>query len=400
MQTAHITCPHCQTPISLDDALTSQIRASMESALKQESQKELAEIKKKYEEEQREVRERIERELKMQIEEDAKRKQTELTQQLETEKKKRIAAEEKELQVLKKEAALEEATRKLELEVERKLVDERRVIREKTETELLEAQRQKDLEKDKQIQDLKKLLEDAQRKANQGSQQTQGEVQELELERMLKDTFRDDIIEPVGKGVSGADIRQIVRSSRGTVCGTILWESKQTKSWSEGWIPKLKTDLRAEKADIPVIVTTAFHETNWCGMSNREGVWVCSFPLAISTAALLRKSLLDVGREKAMTQNRGDKADMIYSYVTSPSFRQQMEAIAEVYWETKKQIDRERAAMEKIWKARESQSQRIFMGLGSIYGTIQGLAGAGAVPELKGLELFDEEEPSPPHLLE
>jgi hypothetical protein len=254
----------------------------------------------------------------------------------------------------------------------------------------LETQRQKDLEKDKQINDLKKLLEDAQRKANQGSQQTQGEVQELALEEQLRTTFADDIIEPVGKGVSGADIRHVVRTPRGTVCGTMLWESKQTKAWSEGWIGKLKADVRAEKADIPVLATATYSDPNWSGIALHDGVWVCSFRLAVPLALSLRKMLIEVGRQKAMSADRGNKADMIYNYITSQSFRQQIETLAEVYMEMQGQISKEKTAYEKLWKQREGQIHRLFQSTASIYGSIQGLAGANAVPQITGLELLDD----------
>lgn len=368
MPSTQISCPHCHQPISLDDALTGQIKSSLEKDLRREVESDMRKV----------LGEENQKEVKL------------LQEQLAEEKKKRDEAEKQELLLRKKERELTERQEKMELEITRQLDSERQKIKEATEVQLIEAQRQKDLEKDKQINDLKKLLEDAQRKANQGSQQTQGEVQELALEELLRDTFRDDLIEAIGKGVNGADIRQTVRSSRGTVCGIILWESKQTKAWSEGWIAKLKNDLRAEKADIPIIVTAAYNDPHWKGQLYRDGVWICSIALALPLAMALRKSLLDVGRERAMSANRGEKADLIYSYVTSAAFRQQIEAIAEVYLESKTQIDKERGAMEKIWKMREAQAQRILMGLGNIYGSVQGLAGASVIPELKGISLLDD----------
>ncbi len=384
MPSTQITCPSCHTPISLDDAFASQMKASLQQEWQKESVATLEKMQTEFEQKLREERETTERRLRQRLEEDSKRELSFLQERLEEEQKKRKTAEEKELDIRKRELALEEASRSMTLELERKLEEERKSIREKTEFQLIEQQRLKDLQKDKMISDLKKALDDANRKANQGSQQTQGEVQELEMERMLKETFRDDIVEPVGKGVTGADIRQVVRSSKGTICGIILWESKQTKSWSEGWVTKLKTDLRAEHANIPVIVTTAYTENNWCGLTLHDGVWVCNFSLFMPLAMSLRKQLLEVGREKAMAQNKGDKADLIYGYVTSNAFRQQIEALVELYRESHTQIARERGAMEKIWKMREGQAQRLMLSIGNVYGNIQGLAGSSAVPELKG----------------
>lgn len=392
MSSTQISCPSCHAPISLDDAFASQMKSTLQQEWKKETEAAQEKMQTEFEQKLREERETTERRLRSRLEEDSKRELSFLQERLEEEQKKRKSAEDRELDIRKRELALEEASRSMTLEMERKLEEERKSIREKTESQLIEQQRLKDLQKDKMIGDLRKALEDAQRKANQGSQQTQGEVQELEMERLLTETFRDDIIEPVGKGVTGADIRQIVRSSKGTICGIILWESKQTKSWSEGWVSKLKSDLRAEHANIPVIVTTAYTESNWCGLTLHDGVWVCNFSLFMPLAISLRKQLLEVGREKAMAQNKGEKADLIYGYVTSNAFRQQMEALVELYSEAHSQIGKERAAMEKIWKMREGQAQRLMLSLGNIYGNIQGLAGSSAVPELTGLSLLEPEE--------
>lgn len=392
MSSTQISCPSCHAPISLDDAFASQMKSTLQQEWKKETVAAQEKMQTEFEQKLREERETTERRLRSRLEEDSKRELSFLQERLEEEQKKRKSAEEKELELRKRELALEEASRSMTLDMERKLEEERKSIREKTEFQLIEQQRLKDLQKDKMIGDLRKALEDAQRKANQGSQQTQGEVQELEMERLLTETFRDDIIEPVGKGVTGADIRQIVRSSKGTICGIILWESKQTKSWSEGWVSKLKSDLRAEHANIPVIVTTAYSESNWCGLTLHDGVWVCNFSLFMPLAISLRKQLLEVGREKAMAQKSGEKADLIYGYVTSNAFRQQMEALVELYSEAHAQIGKERAAMEKIWKMREGQAQRLMLSLGNIYGNIQGLAGSSAVPELTGLSLLEPEE--------
>ncbi len=377
MPTSQITCPHCHTPISLDDALTGQIQASLEQKLTIQYEEKLATQQKT-----------IEEKIKAQLAKDTSTELTFLKEQLEDKKRKLDDAAKKELELRKKEVAFEERERTRELEIQRQMDEERKKIREVTELQMLEQHRQKDLENEKKLSDMKKALDEAQRKANQGSQQTQGEVRELELENILRETFRDDLIEPVGKGVHGADVRQVVRSSRGTVCGVILWESKQTKIWSEGWIAKLKNDLRAEKADIPIIVTTAYNEPNWLGQTHRDGVWICNFQLFLPLALALRKSLIDAGRERAMALNRGEKSDLIYSYVTSQAFRQQVEALVEVFTEMQIQITKERAVMEKIWKSREGQVQRLLMSTGAIYGSVQGLAGTTVVPELRGLDLI------------
>lgn len=406
-----IICPSCNTPISLDEALTNQIRATLLSDIEEKSKaqsekfkkqaddlrlaQEALELQKVKSEEQ--IKERIaqerialEQKLKAQLTQEKQVEVKFLQEQLDEQKKKAIEAQNRELVLRKKEVELEEAQRSLQLDVQRQLDEERKRIQEKTASEIFEQQRQKDMEKEKVISDLRHSLEDAQRKATQGSQQTQGEVQELALEDLLRTNFPQDVIEPVGKGVAGADVRQIVRSRGGTICGVILWESKQTKSWSEGWITKLKTDLRAEKADIPAIVTAAAPTSGWSGMMTKDGVWICSLQLVLPLAQLLRKAVVDVGYQKAVQQHQGEKADEIYEYITGNAFRQQVSSIVEVYHEMSHQISRERAAMEKIWKQRESQSLRIMTGVGSIFGSIQGIAGASAIPQLEGLELSDD----------
>lgn len=373
-----ITCPHCKSPISLDDALTSQISSSVEESLRIEYQQKVLTVQKETEEK-----------IRKNVLEESKRQLGDLEEQLKEEKKRRAASEEQELALRKKERELIERSEKMELEVERKMEEERKKIQEAIEVKLLEASRQKVMEKDKIITDLQKALEDANRKASQGSQQTQGEVRELALEEHLRTLFRDDVIEPIGKGVNGADVRQIVRSSRGTVCGTILWESKQTKTWSEGWLLKLKTDLRAEKADIPILITAAYNDPKWSGQDFRDGVWICSTELYAPLAMALRKSLIDAARERAMAQGRGEKADLVYSYVSSPAFRQQVESFIDVYTEMQQQITKEKVAMERIWKAREGQSQRLMLSMGTIYGTVQGLAGSAVIPEIAGMDLLE-----------
>jgi hypothetical protein len=229
-------------------------------------------------------------------------------------------------------------------------------------------------------------LEEAKRKAQQGSQQTQGEVLELDLEETLRQEFPNDEIEPVGKGVKGADIRQIVKSPKGFVCGVILWESKRTKAWTDEWLTKLKDDLRAEKANIPVIVSTSLPKELKSLMGLIDGVWVTTYELFIPMATLLRKNLLDIGFQKAVSAHRGDKADLLYEYITGHEFRQQVEALAEVYHEMQEEISKERVAFEKIWKTREGQVKRLSLATANVYGSMQGLVGS-SMPQVKGLDL-------------
>jgi hypothetical protein len=257
-------------------------------------------------------------------------------------------------------------------------------LEKKTSQEESEKFHLKEKEYSQQIESLKKLLEDAQRKASQGSQQLQGEVQELDFEEGLKSAFPHDIIAPVEKGVRGADLSQTVKTPLGNVCGIILWESKRTKQWSDEWILKLKDDMRNSKANIPVIISTVLpKELSNFGL--KDGVWVSKYEYALPLAELLRKGLIDVARERYLAQNRGTKAEDIYSYIISDEFKQQIESIVEVYTSMQKQITDEKKAFERIWKAREAQVSRILTSTARIVGSIQGTSGT-TLP-IKGLDL-------------
>ncbi|MEK7097341.1 MAG: DUF2130 domain-containing protein [Patescibacteria group bacterium] len=279
-----------------------------------------------------------------------------------------------------------------EIEAEKKLLEKEKQIREEAEKNADEKQRLNLAAKNKTITDLQKALDDAQRKAAQGSQQLQGEIMELDFEKSLADAFRDDDIEPVAKGVKGGDIRQVVKSPRGTVCGAMLWEIKRTKNWTDGWIAKLKEDLRTAKANIPIIITEAMPKEIAHDIAQFNSVWVCKPKMAIILATLLRKSLLDAGYQKALAENRGGKADLLYNFVTSHEFVQQVEGMVETYKEMTVQVVKERAAFEKLWAQREKQAQKLLLGTANIIGSMQGHIGQASMPKIKGLELTDDDE--------
>jgi len=356
MNSSTIICPKCKAEIPVEEAISHQFREKIES-----------DVAKK-------IRSESVAELKL--------LQEELTQK----DQKLEDARQAELALRKDKLALEEDKRSFELDKQRQIDEERNKIRLKTEMEMLEAQRLKDKEKDKVIDDLKRALGDAQRKASQGSQQLQGEVQELDLETSLSQKFIYDVIEPVGKGVRGADVRQVVKTQLGNVCGTILWESKRTKAWSDDWLVKLKDDLRSEKANIPVIVSAILPEAAQTGIGLIDGVWVVSYPLYLVLAELLRQKLIDVAREKFVSQNRSGKAESLYNYIVSHEFIQQVEAIAEVYTDMQSQIAKERAAFEKIWKTRQAQVGRLVGSTASIMGSLRGSVGS-TMPAIKGMDL-------------
>ena len=385
-----IICPHCGKSITLTEAISKQIQAEQE----QRFLKQLAEQKQAFQIQLQEKEVQLKKEMwdkaqKAAQEKNAKENQ-ELRNMLEDKDKKLQQMEEMEVSLRKQRTELEEAKRKIELEVVRKLDSERKAIQEKAEKEAEEKNRFIILEKEKQLEDTKKALLEAQRKAAQGSMQTQGEVLELDLEKSLKETFVHDRIEPVAKGVGGADIVHYVVTNTGLNCGIILWEVKQTKHWTEGWISKFKDDLRSQKANIPVLVSSVLPK-GIDGFGLYHNVWVTEPRMALQLAIALRKSLLDAAYERSVAQGKGEKSQLLFDYVASHKFRQRVEALVEVYAEMQTQIIKERISFEKIWKQREGQMQRLFINTAGMYGEMQGLIGS-AMPEIKGLELDNQKQ--------
>jgi len=353
-----INCPHCGEEISIQDALSHQVKKNISEQAKEQAKKELSqEIK--YLQEENEKKER------------------------ELEQTKKI-----ELELRKEKNQLSEDKKNFELEKQRQLDAEREKIRSSTAKEILEQQHSKIAEKDKKISDLQKSLEVAQQKISQGSQQTQGEVPELDLEKELKDIFPSDMIEGIKKGEKGADIRQTVKTIKGTFCGVILWESKSTKSWKDEYITKLKEDVRAENANIPIIVTSVMPKESKEPIYQKEGVWICTFPFAMILAELVRQKLIEVARQKFIAQHQGTKAEELYEYIMGHEFRQQIEAIVEVYNKSKSELIREKRAFESIWKAREEGMEKLIKSTARIAGTITGKVGS-EFPQLKGLDLLE-----------
>ena len=357
-------CPHCGSEIEITQALRQQIEEEIRKSLEVKIQRELEE------------RSLVEFE--------------DLKKQLSEKEEKIEQLREQELKLREERRKLEDKEKDMKLELARQLDEERKKIEEQVLRQAMDEHRLKDLEKDKKIADLQIQLEEALRRARVGSQQLQGEVLELDLEETLRGYFPNDAIEPVGKGIKGADIRQIVKSPKGYVCGVILWETKRTKAWKDEWINKLKDDLRKEKANISVIVSSAFPKGIDSGFGLKDGVWIVSFQLVLPLATLLRKNLLDIGFQKVVSAHRGEKADYLYEYVTSHEFRQQLEALIEVYNEMQIQLEKEKMAYERIWKAREGQIKRLMTSTASVVGSIQGRVGSSTL-QIKGLDLLELE---------
>jgi hypothetical protein len=287
--------------------------------------------------------------------------------------------------LLRKERELDDAKREMELTIEKQVQATLSSAREQAKQEAEEALGLRVKEKEEQIAGMQRQIEDLKRKAEQGSQQLQGEVLELELESMLRAKFPFDSIEPVPKGEFGGDLVQRVAGPSGSPCGTILWEMKRTKNWTDGWIGKLKEDQRRAKADFSIIVSTALPKGVQT-FDNVDGVWVADFKCALPIALVLRQLLLDVAAARIVGEGQQSKMELVYQYLTGPRFRHRIEAIVEKFDEMQADLDRERKAMMKSWAKREAQITSVLDATAGMYGDLQGIAGK-ALKEIEALEL-------------
>lgn len=375
-----------------------RLKSLQEAEIQKRSQKIIeakeAELNQQLQLEKNKLQQQIEESLRKKISADYDTQLQLLKQSAAENEEKLKQARTKELEFLQKEKALQTKEQELELELQKKLIEERAQLAEqirKEETEKISLKetelmlRMKELEK--QLEDQKKLAEEMKRKAEQGSMQLQGEVQELMLEEMLKTCFPFDKISPVGKGVKGADCIQTVCNNLGQECGKIIYESKRTKDFGGDWIEKLKADMRSQGADVAVIVTQAFPK-DMDRFGEKDGVYICSFAESRSLAAILRTSILKIYSTAKSQENKGDKMHMLYHYLTGNEFNEQWAAIREGFMTMRISIQRERDAMEKLWKQREKQLEKILLNASHIKGSIEGIAGTESV----NLNLIDDSE--------
>lgn len=408
-----VTCPNCRTQFSIESAMTADLEKEIDARLRKELNERFVTEKKRLEDAAKLKEETFANERKNWIEQQQKelaekRKEMEelIKNKITREHEEMMAAlqknnqeqEEKiknlrkiELEKMEMERRMKDMAELHELETKKMLLEKEGELREKL---AKEAEQKSELvikELNKQLEDQKKLIEEMKRKSEQGSMQMQGEVQELAIEEMLRYSFPFDKISEVGKGVKGADLIQTVVNQYGQDCGTIVWESKRTKEFQPLWIEKFKADFRQSGGDIGVIVTQAMpKDMDRFGM--KEGVYVCQYEDAKSLAAVLRQSLLRVSEATAANENKGEKMQMLYTYLTGNEFKHQIEAITEGFMSMKKGIITERNAMEKIWKEREKQIDKVLLNAVGMYGSIKGIAGS-AVSEIKALDITQIEHP-------
>ena len=420
-----IICPNCKTEIKLTESLAAPLIAATRQQFEQQlaqkdndiakreqairdKEKQLVEEKHKLDDQ---VADQVAAQLKAErariiVEESKKAKLAsaaelenkvrelgDLQEVLKARDEKLAEAQKAQVELIKKQRELDDAKRELDLTVEKRVQEGLDATRLKAKKEAEDEQRLKVMEKEQTIAAMQKQIEDLKRRAEQGSQQLQGEVQELELENLLRSKFPFDAIEPVPKGEYGGDVLHRVVGTGGQTGGTILWEFKRTKNWSDAWLVKLRDDQRTAKAEIAVIVSQILPK----GVETFEmveGVWVTHPRAALPVAMILRQSLLELALARQTTEGQQTKTEMVYQYLTGPRFRQRVEAIVEAFSTMQEDLDKERKAIMKQWAKREEQIMRVMGATVGMYGDLQGIAGK-SLQEIEGLELpalgFDDE---------
>jgi len=411
-----IKCPNCSTSIDVQDILSHQL----EEEIKQKYQAQIAQEKKKHDTAQEQLRqeklnfeqkkkrenELFQERLESQLKADKKEIELRLKQKLKGEQEEQFEALQKELNE-KSEQVKELNRSKAEIE---KLKREKGELKEAAEAEaqkklndilIAEKEKIKKSEEDKnelrfkemqkQLEDQKKLTEEMKRKQEQGSMQLQGEVQELAIEEWLATKFPLDTIEEIKKGARGGDCIQIVHTRTQQNCGTIYYESKRTKDFQPSWIEKFKADIRDRGANIGVLVTEVM-PSDMDRMGLRDGIWICNYDEFKGLCTVLREGILQVNNAIVTQENKGDKMDLLYDYLTSSTFRMSIEAIVEGFTQMKTDLDSEKRSMQRIWKQREKQIEKVVINTIDMYGSVKGIAG-NAIQSVKALELPEGDEP-------
>jgi hypothetical protein len=407
-----VICPHCKTEIKLTESLAAplleSVRRDYEERLRQKDaavsarERALAEraqslelakatidqqIAQKLQQERVRIAAEEQQKAKLALGGDLDQKTKEmntLQEVLKLRDAKLAEAQKAQAELIRKERELDDAKRELDLTVEKRVQSNLTSEREKAKKEAQEELKLKVMEKDQTITAMQKQIEDLKRRAEQGSQQLQGEVQELELEGLLNAKFPRDTIQPVPKGEFGGDVLQRVIGPANQICGTILWESKRTKNWSDGWLPKLREDQRAAKADIAVIISQALpKDVETFGFV--DGVWVADPKVTLPVALSLRQTLIEVATARQASEGQQTKMEMVYGYLTGPRFRQRIQAIVEAFSSMREDLDREKKAITRQWAKREEQIDRVMNATVGMYGDLQGIAGK-TLQEIEGLE--------------
>ena len=378
---SEIKCPNCGLEFDPGDSFKKEVQEQLRSQMEDWKKKKEKEFTDKETEFKKQLQEELQESIRKSIAGDYENQLKMLQESAAANEEKLKESRKKELEFLQKEQSLKIKEEELQITLQRQLMQEREKLKEQFQKEENEKISLKDQEyqlrmreMEKQIEDQKRLVDEMKRKAEQGSMQLQGEAQELLLEELLQSTFPFDKIEEVGKGVRGADCIQVVRNQFGNEAGKIIYESKRTKDFANDWIEKLKTDMRSLGADVAVIVTQALPK-DMERFGEKDGVYICTFVEVRSVALLLRNALLKIFEAKKSQDNKGDKMVMLYDYLTNSEFSEQWKAIREGFMSMKLSIQKERDAMEKLWKAREKQLEKVLLNAAHIKGSIEGIAG-------------------------
>ncbi|PVD49719.1 DUF2130 domain-containing protein [Terrimonas sp.] len=414
-----IKCPNCSHVFQMEDAVSEEYKKELrekmneyikkkeeenvkkqeeffkkEQALLQQIQQKETEYSNRLSQEKIKLQQSLEENLRKSISADFENQLRLLQQSNKDNEIKLQEARNMQLEYLRKEQELKNKEQELEIQVQKQLLAEREKITdevrrlEEQKVHARETEHQlKMKEMEKQLDDQKKLIDQMKRKAEQGSMQMQGEVQELLLEDLLKNAFPFDEINEVGKGAKGADCIQTIRNQFGQECGKIIYESKRTQHFSADWIEKLRVDMRTRDADIAVIVTQAMPK-DMDQFGEKNGVWICTFAEVSALAHILRDSIIKIFTATRSQENKGDKMHLLYDYLTGREFAEQWKAIREGFLSMKISIQRERDAMEKLWKAREKNLEKVLLNAAHIRGSIEGIAGQDSID----LNLLEEED--------
>lgn len=402
---AQISCPSCGFRFNAEEALEKQLLSKLQAEYEAKGAKQaqlLAAQRETLEKERQALNQQkanqateISRQLALEkgklqqaaegkVREELGQQLTALQQENQARRAENLALKQKEIELLRREKDLKERQECQQLDMEKQLLEKQAEIEAKARKAEQDKVEMRFKEYEKQLVDQKKLIEEMKRKAEQGSMQMQGEVQEIALEELLISLFPFDNIAEVAKGVRGADVIQTVVNPLQQQCGKIIYESKRTKAFGSDWLGKLKADQLDQGADLAVIVT----ETMPCDMDRfgqKEGVWIANFQEIKSLAFVLREMLLHTHSVRVAQENRGDKMEMLYHYMTSPEFRQRVEAIVEGFSEMRTALETEKRAMQRIWKTREKQIEKVINNTVDMYGSVKGIAGSaiGIIPALE-----------------
>lgn len=384
MADGSITCPECRCQIPLTRALRADIEGSLRRRFEQDLASRERELRAAFEKLRAEELEHLRTETAREAERRLAHHLQILQQQITEQQRELDEARQLELALRQRERAVERRQRDLELTVARQLDEERRRLVEETQARILGEHRLKDAEKERQLTEMRTQIEELRRKAGQGSQQLQGEAGEGELEAVLRETCRTDDIQPVAQGIRGADLQHTVFDNRGVRAGVILWECKNTRHWSDGWIAKLKADQRGVRAEVAVLVTACLPK-GVTRFAYVDGVLVTDFASVAGVAAILRAQLVALAQARSAAIHKEERLELLHRYLTGTDFRHRVEAVVEAFEAMRQDLDQERRAAERQWARRARQLEAVTMNVAGMYGDLQGLV--PALPSIGLLEL-------------